>query len=1762
MKAKTYYLVFLFFLLGWTTTWAQISKEYDVSTPGSLSQLMGTDKNTITDLILTGTLNSTDFQTIKGMTVLKNLDLENVHLEDDLLPAGAFQGKTLSKITLPVSLKSIGISAFQNATFDEIDFSKSPDLSQINQAAFKDAKVKPNNTLNFSQNLKLSDFTTTQWLTGTFSGYAGKVILPPNLKTVPTCTFAGFKGEVILPNTVENIGSAAFYNATPTLLKLSANLKYIDQNAFDHATISELDFTNSPELTTMTMAVFNNANIPQIDLSKNLKLSDFSTTQWPTGTFSGYAGKVILPPNLKTIPELAFAAFKGEVIIPDSIEKIGVAAFYNAAPTMIKLSKNLITIERSAFERATITELDFSNSLELTSIGTSAFNSANIPQVDFSKNLKLTEFPSTINLAGTFSQYAGKVILPPNLKTIPELAFAAFKGEVVIPNSVEEIGTAAFYNSAPTLLKLSTNLKIIAKSSFERININGLDFSNCLELTSIGVMSFQNATVPQLDFSKNLKLTEFPLIQTIAGAFTGYAGKVILPTNLKVISTYTFASFKGEVVIPNSVEEIGAAAFYNSASTLLKLSTNLKIIAKSSFERININGLDFSNCLELTSIGVMSFQNATVPQLDFSKNLKLTEFPLIQTIVGAFTGYAGKVILPTNLKVISTYTFASFKGEVSIPNTVEEIGAAAFYKSTIKETILPSALNQIGTSAFDGCTSLVKIISHNPTPPQLGINIFKGIDLQKVQLCVPKESTSIYQATNQWNDFPNYCEAINTSELAIYAPNSYIFDIDKAKDNNYGGLEIPVAKAYAMWSKNEYLDKQSIPSGILSASVYWQDVEGLIQSASVNQNGENSKINVRINKAKGKGNALIALHVGSTGNPQTDPVYWSWHIWVTDDPTKSAIAYKNNAPGVDWTNTFMDRNLGASSNTFLGYGWNKTGGLLYQWGRKDPFPPMIDKDGALPIISTQLFGDITLTNHSSIFVIRPNDEMNGNIKYATQNPLKFINGATDSELWFSKEKHNSGMRFDLWSDNTEGKQNVVSYQNQLKSPFDPCPSGWRVPSYAHGLTGHPKYSPWGNSYNVPADGVGGETISGKNNRYPSAKIYPGLGFDFVQGEENYHIGQYALTGHYVKYPSGKSYYQDQGSEGFLWGASMDIFGIARGMHIISDPTQALGDDSTQRKGWYHIDTYSGSGAVRCSKDPRGSEIDWFVTQYLPAEVKDYTEGLENPNSYLLVKSSQAQSVTIPVNKAYAVYNQYLTEHDWPKANETQSVNVYWTTDTGLLTNVALNGSNENGSIQVTVAPNKSGNAVVSLHSGINGNSSDPVLWSWHIWVPNNNPIENPVTYTTEKRFSDTKPAEHKDFLMFSTRSGLIPLTTTFMDRNLGALEFDVASDNPSIYGKTGGIHYQWGRKDPIPTFQNVSGVDGYPGDYNYSIYLGSNTTGSITYQSINGASYVQSFTQYANFTETPTVMSALKKASENPLLFTYRPNGARNWLPKSMPELWGHAVEKSAFDPCPEGWRVPDQGIGAVNSPWFKEGTYAYECTWAGGSCSPAWGPKSPENFATYKGTMIRIGNTEEARGWAFNDPEYRIGQIPTTGIRGFTPNGNYGGSVYYPKVFGGLWSATMSDNQTGTALGLSFAKGAYEGYNGMRPAEQMNPYWGVPVRCSKDQPRFTADLIANPPMMQSLAKALAKNIEILENKSVESIKSQIQISPNPTTGIFTVYLTEIPEGTIYVTNITGQTIINKTFKNESMIELNIASQLSGVYMVTVISGGTMFKKN
>ncbi len=164
-----------------------------------------------------------------------------------------------------------------------------------------------------------------------------------------------------------------------------------------------------------------------------------------------------------------------------------------------------------------------------------------------------------------------------------------------------------------------------------------------------------------------------------------------------------------------------------------------------------------------------------------------------------------------------------------------------------------------------------------------------------------------------------------------------------------------------------------------------------------------------------KGNALIAAK-DAEGN-----ILWSWHIWLTDKPMDQV--YRNSA-GV-----MMDRYLGATSATPGDVG---ALGLMYQWGRKDPFLGSSSIYESIQAESTlQKWDSESLQSESTQLKwnLVQSDYLNGTIEYAISHPTSFITMNFNNMDWHYTE--------DGSTDNTRWQSS--------KTIFDPCPVGYSVP---------------------------------------------------------------------------------------------------------------------------------------------------------------------------------------------------------------------------------------------------------------------------------------------------------------------------------------------------------------------------------------------------------------------------------------------------------------------------------------------------------------------------------------------------------------------------------------------------------------------------------------------------------------------------------------------------------------------------------------------
>ena len=281
------------------------------------------------------------------------------------------------------------------------------------------------------------------------------------------------------------------------------------------------------------------------------------------------------------------------------------------------------------------------------------------------------------------------------------------------------------------------------------------------------------------------------------------------------------------------------------------------------------------------------------------------------------------------------------------------------------------------------------------------------------------------------------------------------------------------ANCYIVSSAGSYMfrtvqgNSSTSVGSVASAEVLWEsfgtDIEPNVGDLIKSVSHSDGYIYFQTADTFKEGNAVIAAKDAS------GEILWSWHIWLTDKPEEQV--YYNNA------GTMMDRNLGATSATPGDVG---ALGLLYQWGRKDPFLGSSS-------ISSSTVAKSTISWPSAV----SSDSSKGTIAYATANPTTFI-------------KYNSN-NYDWYYTGSYSTDNTRWATDKDKSIYDPCPSGWRVPDggdngvWSKALGSSSSYP---GTYNSTNEGM---NFSGK---FGSASTiwYPASGYRFDNGGGQTNVG--------------------------------------------------------------------------------------------------------------------------------------------------------------------------------------------------------------------------------------------------------------------------------------------------------------------------------------------------------------------------------------------------------------------------------------------------------------------------------------------------------------------------------------------------------------------------------------------------------------------------------------------------------------------------------
>lgn len=424
-----------------------------------------------------------------------------------------------------------------------------------------------------------------------------------------------------------------------------------------------------------------------------------------------------------------------------------------------------------------------------------------------------------IKIEGFYFPLNAKTIeIGENITVIGEEVFGylSYLQSVKFPNSLTEISKKAFERSGDYetgfILDLSnTKIETIDESAFDTAHITELKLpvdSNTLK--TIGKKAFNYCT----NISGRLVIPKSVVEIGDYAFYYNISLKIIdisYETNPKLenIGEHAFADchMKGSISIPNTVTHIGDNAFESNEFDSLIIDNRNNILGKNVFfssrppKKISYMGpnipiYEFSTIWGYVNDSNPSEQIGEFSIGEYSRNgyqgdYHENEDGFVYRKIDDYCMIAGvnKSMLPCTIpseingypvKVISGFCNAPIYGQLTIPDTVEEIRGFAFAKCDgIKgELIIPNSVKEIGNGAFFGCSGL-KSVTISDNVKKLFNYIFMGCNgLEKLVIpeSLEKTDSSVFRDTGIIKEIVNKSNCI----LSVRLPEApyYYFDSD------------------------------------------------------------------------------------------------------------------------------------------------------------------------------------------------------------------------------------------------------------------------------------------------------------------------------------------------------------------------------------------------------------------------------------------------------------------------------------------------------------------------------------------------------------------------------------------------------------------------------------------------------------------------------------------------------------------------------------------------------------------------------------------------------------------------------------------------------------------------------------------------------------------------------------------------------------------------------------------------------------------------
>lgn len=723
---------------------------------GELLMSIGVDNlEKVKFLKVVGDVNGTDILTIRKMINLYHLDLEDANIVDGGMSyyqqyttsknkIGAYFFKDNIKLThilLPKNLRVIDADAFNGVS--NLRAIRIPNqVESIASSAFEKCDSLYSVEV-LCPNVSASSFKNLSSI---------KVVrFGDDVRIIENRAFFGCKGlaSINIPQNITSIDAYAFSDCNFNSV--------IIEDGTNELLIGKEGEYNYHEGRNIYKYAFDESFVESLYLGRNINESPFRGKN---------ISKLIIGNKVTTISNSAFSGCNNltSVIIPSSITSIGDYAFYKCI-RLENLTVQSGNIGMYAFSECE--QLEFLN-LEngVREIGIYAFAYCN--------SLKSISTPTSVTDIGSGAFYHCQILetaVIHSRTTILESTFwdCISLKNVIIPNGVFSLSnTFAGCTSLKTVIIPNSVTSLLGTfsgcTSLESVDIpNGITelnhtFYNCKSLTSIHIPNS---------------------VTSLRGAFYGCNSltSIIIPNSVTSLEssdsdgTFEGCSSLSSVVLPNNITLLPDETFRNCSSLkTIEIPHSVTIIYPRAFQ-----------CSGLTSVTIPSSVREVYDEA-FSNCTKLKYVSLEDGDKISFVYYYTKTSPFVGCPIDSLYIGREVSRNINY-------GPAEFGNcESLKFVTLGKPVSSLYNLGFTTCPNIIKVISMNPTPPEMTKDEFNENTYQNATLYVPEGSKTLYWLHPYWEKFINIQEevmsdiaTITFAEIKKEAKNGTIYTLDGQK---------------------------------------------------------------------------------------------------------------------------------------------------------------------------------------------------------------------------------------------------------------------------------------------------------------------------------------------------------------------------------------------------------------------------------------------------------------------------------------------------------------------------------------------------------------------------------------------------------------------------------------------------------------------------------------------------------------------------------------------------------------------------------------------------------------------------------------------------------------------------------------------------------------------------------------------------------------------------------------------------------------------